>query len=266
MIHRHLSFAEGTNMIVVLSPSKSMQTEAARATEISQPEFLDQAEQLVSKLRKFSEAELSRFMKISPTLAQQTHQRFQKWARPFTPDNANPAALTFTGAVYDGLDATSLDKNALQFAQDHLRIFSALYGVLRPLDLMQAYRLDMADPLETDSAPSLYAFWKSLVTNQLNQLAGSLLINLASQEYFKVIDKKRLDKQIVAPVFKDEKNGKLKTISLYAKRARGAMARFIIEKRISSADELLAFNRDGYTYAPDLSAEDAPVFTRPEPA
>lgn len=253
-------------MIIILSPSKSMQAPSGPAPDGTQPDFLEQSEQLVSNLRKRSESELSSLMKISENLARQTRQRFKEWSLPFNADNANPAAFMFSGAVYDGLEASSLGTESIRFAQEHLRILSALYGVLRPLDLMQAYRLEMADSLRIEDARNLYEFWRQPVTDKLNSLPGDMLINLASQEYFKVIDKKRFNKKIVTPVFQDEKNGKLKIISLYAKRARGVMARWIIQKRITRAEDLLAFDGDGYTYDSGLSTKEAPVFTRPEQA
>jgi cytoplasmic iron level regulating protein YaaA (DUF328/UPF0246 family) len=233
-------------------------------SSFSQPGFLDRSEQLVSKLRNFSPGELMDFMDISEKLAKLNHERFANWNQPFTPDNSKQAVLAFTGDVYDGLDAPSLKKAHLNFAQKHVRILSGLYGLLRPLDLIQPYRLEMGRPLKTDDAASLYEFWRAVITEELNRTPGDLLVNLASQEYFKAIDQKALTKQIISPVFKDKKNGKLKIISFYAKKARGTMARFIIENRISKPEGLLEFNVDGYEYAPDLSTESAPVFTRPE--
>lgn len=232
----------------------------------SQPDFLDRSEQLVSNLRNFSSADLIEFMAVSEKLAELNSKRFADWTLPFTPNNAKQAVLAFTGDVYDGLDATSLKKPDLNFAQKHLRILSGLYGLLRPLDLIQPYRLEMGRPLQTGDAKNLYEFWTQTVTEELNRLPGDLLINLASQEYFKAVDKKKLNKQIISPVFKDEKNGELKIISFYAKKARGTMARFIIENRATRIENLLTFSENGYTYAPDLSSQFAPVFTRPEDA
>ncbi|QHI68830.1 peroxide stress protein YaaA [Tichowtungia aerotolerans] len=251
-------------MIIVLSPSKSMDMNPVADSGFSHPGFLDRSEQLISKLRNFSTSELMDFMAISEKLAELNRQRFMDWKQPFSLDNAKQAILAFTGDVYDGLNAPSLEKADLTFAQKHLRILSGLYGVLRPLDLIQPYRLEMGRPLQTDGASSLYEFWRATITEELNQIPGDLLVNLASQEYFKAIDRKALNKQIISPVFKDEKNGKLKIISFYAKKARGTMARFIIQNRISKPEALPAFNLDGYEYAPDLSTASAPVFTRPE--
>jgi cytoplasmic iron level regulating protein YaaA (DUF328/UPF0246 family) len=203
-------------------------------------------------------------MEISETLPKLNQQRFKDWETPFTLDNAKQAVLAFTGDVYDGLDATSLKKADLNFAQNHLRILSGLYGLLKPLDLIQPYRLEMGRPLETRGAKNLYEFWRETVTEELNNTKGDLLVNLASNEYFKAIDKKMLNKEIISPVFKDEKNGTYKIISFFAKKARGSMARFIIENRIKETDELLNFAENGYAYNAELSKPAAPVFTRPE--
>ncbi|MDF7800641.1 peroxide stress protein YaaA [Pontiellaceae bacterium B1224] len=251
-------------MIIVLSPSKSMDMERAKVTDFTQPAFLDQSQKLVSRARKFSKPKLMEFMEISENLAELNQQRFKDWETPFALDNAKQAVLAFTGDVYDGLEATTLKKRDLTFAQNHLRILSGLYGLLKPLDLIQPYRLEMGRPLETRGAKNLYEFWKATITEELNHTKGDLLINLASNEYFKAIDKKSLNKQIISPVFKDEKNGTYKIISFFAKKARGRMARFIIENRVKDVDGLLAFKEDGYAFNADLSKPDAPVFTRPE--
>ena len=251
-------------MIIVLSPSKSMDMEPAKVEGFTEPAFLGQSKKLVAKAKRMSAAELMEFMEISPTLAELNRQRFKDWRLPFTLSNAKQAIFAFTGDVYDGLNAGTLKKRDLTFAQNHLRILSGLYGLLRPLDLIQPYRLEMGRPLETRGAKNLYEFWKATITEELNQTKGNLLVNLASNEYFKAIDKRVLDKQIVSPAFKDEKNGKFKIISFYAKKARGSMTRYIIESRVKDADGLLKFEEDGYSYNAALSKPDAPVFTRPE--
>jgi cytoplasmic iron level regulating protein YaaA (DUF328/UPF0246 family) len=243
-----------------------MDMNPAPAPESSQPDFLEKSEQLISNLRKFSVSDLMEFMEVSEKLAALNSQRFADWTTPFTVENSKPAVLAFTGDVYDGLEAPTLKKRDLQFAQKNLRILSGLYGLLRPLDLIQPYRLEMGRPLRTRQADSLYGFWKETITGALNQLPGELLVNLASQEYFKAIDKKALNKQTVSPEFKDEKNGKLKIISFYAKKARGSMTRFIIENRITDADGLKQFNTSGYSFSKELSTATKPVFTRPEQA
>jgi cytoplasmic iron level regulating protein YaaA (DUF328/UPF0246 family) len=241
-----------------------MDMEGAAVAEFTQPGFLDQSQKLVTKVRQFSKAELMDFMAISDKLAELNRQRFKEWQPPFTPDNAKQAILAFTGDVYDGFNANTLKKRDLAFAQNHLRILSGLYGLLKPLDLIQPYRLEMGRPLETRGAKNLYAFWKATITEELNRTKGDLLINLASNEYFKAIDKRALNKRIVSPVFKDEKNGTFKIISFFAKKARGTLARYIIENRIADAEGLLGFAEDGYAYNATLSKPDAPVFTRPE--
>jgi len=251
-------------MIIVISPSKSMDMEAANVKDFTEPVFMDQSQKLVSKARKFSKTQLMEFMDISEKLAELNRQRFNDWKTPFTLDNAKQAALAFTGDVYDGLDANSLKKADLNFAQNHLRILSGLYGLLKPLDLIQPYRLEMGRPLETRSAKNLYEFWKAAITEELNLTKGDVLVNLASNEYFKAINKKALDKEIISPVFKDEKNGTFKIISFFAKKARGSMARYIIENRVKTSDDLLNFSENGYAYNPELSLPSKPVFTRPE--
>ena len=207
-------------MIIILSPSKSMDMEPSKLTEATQPAFLDQSEILIDKLRSFSAEEIGTFMGISEKLAKLNHKRFEAWHTPFSLENAKQAMLAFTGDVYDGLSAGGLNKRDMQFAQKHLRILSGLYGLLRPLDLIQPYRLEMGRSLQTEKTRNLYEFWRKTLTDALIAETGNLLVNLASQEYFKAIDRKVLNKQIISPVFKDEKNGSFKIISFHAKRAR----------------------------------------------
>lgn len=251
-------------MIIVLSPSKSMDMEPAKGSDFTQPQFLDQSRKLVHKAKQFSKTELMDFMQISEKLAELNQQRFKSWQPPFSLTNAKQAALAFTGDVYDGLDTPSLTEQDLVFAQQHLRILSGLYGLLKPLDLIQPYRLEMGRPLETRGAKNLYEFWRATVTRALNETPGDLLINLASNEYFKAIDKQTLKKEVISPVFKDEKNGKLKIISFFAKKARGTMARYIIENRITTTAGLLDFSEEGYAYHSELSSPSEPVYTRAE--
>lgn len=241
-----------------------MNIEPISASEFTQPVFIDQSKTLVSIVRQFSPSDLMKFMKISEKLAEHNYQRFKDWTLPFSLKNAKQAAFTFTGEVYTGLNAAHLNESDLAFAQDHLRILSGLYGLLKPLDLIQPYRLEMGKPLQTHNAKNLYEFWKPIITEQLNSTPGKALINLASNEYFKAIDKRALDKEIITPVFKDEKNGTFKIISFFAKKARGTMARYIIKNRISKTDDLLNFKEDGYAYNPELSLPSEPVFTRSE--
>ncbi len=241
-----------------------MDMEPVGVDDSTQPAFLDQSEKLVEKLRKFSAPKLMDFMDVSEKLADLNRQRFKEWQPPFTTENAKQTLLAFTGDVYEGLDASSLKKRDIQHAQKHLRILSGLYGLLRPLDLIQPYRLEMGRPLTTHSARNLYDFWRDTITDSLNAEKGDVLVNLASQEYIKVVDTRRMEKKIVSPIFKDEKNGKLKIISFYAKKARGTMARYLIESRISDLDGLLGFSENGYAYNPELSKSTEPVFTRLE--
>jgi len=248
--------------MLILSPSKSMDVSPSTVPEHTQPVFLDRSEQLIHILRTVSEAELMKLMSISQPLAELNQKRFQNWTRPFSLENSKQALFMFTGDVYDGLEGTSLNNQELQFAQKHLAILSGLYGILRPLDIMQPYRLEMGCRLDVHSSKNLYSFWKDTLTEKVNEMPGSQLFNLASQEYFKAIDLKKLEKQVITPIFKDEKNGIFKIISFYAKRARGTMARFIIKNEISEAAGLLDFSENGYRYAPHLSTPTEPVFTR----
>jgi cytoplasmic iron level regulating protein YaaA (DUF328/UPF0246 family) len=252
-------------MILILSPSKSMDMAPCDCTGFTQPAYLDRAGKLVVKLRGFSTAELMEFMDISEPLAELNRKRYREWATPFSPANASPALFAFTGDVYEGLDAARLGHRDVQYAQQHLRILSGLYGLLRPLDLIQPYRLEMGRPLETRGAKNLYDFWRDTVTEGLNAEPGGRLVNLASQEYFKAVDTKKLNKQVVSPVFKEERNGQFRLISFFAKKARGSMARYLIQNRIDDAEGLLGFAEDGYAYNPGLSTASAPVFTRAQP-
>jgi len=206
-------------------------------------------------------------MSISDKLGQLNAERFQTWHTPFTPDNARQAVLAFKGDVYTGLDAESFSSGDFSFAQKHLRILSGLYGLLKPLDLMQPYRLEMGTRFENTRGKDLYAFWGSKITEALNQLLASddkVLVNLASNEYFKSVQKKHLDARLVTPQFKDWKNGQYKMISFYAKKARGLMCRYAIQNRITQADDLKGFNLDGYYFSEDQSDNNNWVFLRDE--
>ena len=210
-------------------------------------------------------------MSISDKLGALNAARFQEWAQPFTTDNARPAILTFAGDVYDGLDARSLSEARLKWAQDHLRILSGLYGLLRPLDLMQAYRLEMGTRLKTRRGDNLYQFWGPTIAQSLNEALAAdkspVLVNLASDEYFKAVDRKTLNARIVQPVFQEPRPGKDKpwaVVSFLAKRARGAMTRYVIDKRLNDVEDLKAFDRDGYRFAPEASSDDRWVFRRLE--
>lgn len=253
-------------MIALLSPSKSMDMQTPYDQTTTQPDFLKQSEALIHELRKMKTEELCDFMDISHKLALLNQERFQNWNPAFTSENAKPALFAFTGDVYDGLDAHTLKADEQTYAQDHLRILSGLYGILRPLDLIQAYRLEMGRPLKTENALNLYSFWKESIAAHLKQLNDTPLVNLASQEYFKAVPQKDLPHEIISPVFKDEKKGTFKIISFYAKKARGYMARYLIQNRITKPKDLLAFNLNGYRYDEATSTPTEPVFIRPASA
>jgi cytoplasmic iron level regulating protein YaaA (DUF328/UPF0246 family) len=257
-------------MLTVLSPAKSLNLEPQKQTsKYSQPEFLDEAETLVKKLKRMSRKSLSELMSISDDLAELNHDRYQQWSRPFSTENAKQAILIFAGDVYQGLQASQFKARDFAFAQDHLRILSGLYGVLRPLDLMQAYRLEMGTSLNSRRGKSLYDFWGDKITESLkSDLAKQkhrALVNLASNEYFKSVKPRQLDCPVITPVFKEIKDGKSRTIALFAKQARGRMAAWITQNRIDAPEELTGFNLDGYEYQPDESLADKLTFSRPQP-
>lgn len=254
-------------MLVVVSPAKKLNFDDLAPFEThSQPDFLDHSEELVDVARKLSRADLSRLMKISDALADLNYQRFQAFSQPFDLGNAKQAALAFSGDTYMGLDAPSLTEEDFAFAQDHLRILSGLYGLLRPLDLMQPYRLEMGTRLQNDRGSDLYAFWGDIITDAINEaVAGhrdQTLINCASNEYFKSVRPKKLTGKVITPVFKEIKAGQAKVLGMFAKRARGMMARHIIENRLETPEGIKDFTMGGYQYRPDLSTDSDWVFTR----
>lgn len=256
-------------MILVISPAKALDYETPPTTAtFTQPELLDQSAALIDILREKSPAQIAELMSLSDPLSSLNVARYASWSRPFAPDNAKQAVLAFNGDVYEGLDAKSLSAADLAWAQDHLRILSGLYGVLRPLDLMQAYRLEMGTRLANPRGKNLYEFWGERITDELNRLlareedAGRerVLLNLASDEYFKSVKPKKLEGRIVTPVFEDWKGGRYKIISFYAKRARGLMSRYVITKRIDEVEALQGFDAEGYAFAADASDADTLVF------
>lgn len=257
-------------MLAVLSPAKALDFESPLVTrKFTEPVMMDEARQLAAIMRRKSPDDLSEMMEISSGLADLNHERFQDWSPPFTADNARPAVLAFNGDTYIGLDApASFDERDFTHAQKVLRILSGLHGVLRPLDLIQPYRLEMGSRLEHGRGEDLYSFWGDKVTDQLNRdLAKSpgspVLVNLASAEYFAVVQPERVDGKVVTPKFLDAKgDGEFKMVTFFAKRARGAMASWIIRDRIKSASSLIEFGDDGYEYAPERSSDDEPVFLR----
>lgn len=254
-------------MIIVLSPSKTLDMQTPpKVKGTAEPEFLAASKELNATLKKMSAAQIGKLMDISPKLSQLNYERFQAFHTPFTPKNAKPAIYAFRGDVYDGLDADSLSGKDIAFAQQHLRLLSGLYGLLKPLDLMQAYRLEMGTELKHGKHKNLYQFWGTHIATAINTAQKhekqKLLINLASEEYFKVIDKKALEGDIVSPAFKEKKGKEIKMIALFAKKARGTMASYIIRHRIMDAEKLKDFNEDGYRFAPELSSAKQPVFIR----
>jgi uncharacterized protein len=254
-------------MLTIISPAKTLDFESKPViTEFTLPELLGESEKLVAKLQKIKPKKLAELMNISSSLANLNYDRFQNWHPHFSPDNAKQAVLSFNGEVYAGLKATTLAEEKLLLSQNKLRILSGLYGVLRPLDLIQPYRLEMGTPLKTGRKTDLYSFWGDKITKLINQAideSGSrFLVNLASEEYFKSIDKKKVKAEIIAPTFKDMKNGEYKFLTLYAKKARGAMTRFILENEIGNHEDLQAFDTDGYHFNSRLSTPGRPVFTR----
>jgi cytoplasmic iron level regulating protein YaaA (DUF328/UPF0246 family) len=256
-------------MRIIISPAKKLnETTIDASVGYTSPMFLKQSQELIHALQERDSFEIASLMKLSMKLADLNVSRFQKWHTPFTTDNAKQALFSFAGDVYQGLDAASLTSDDVQFAQEHLRMLSGLYGLLRPLDLMQAYRLEMGTKLCTDKGDNLYEFWGSTISDQLNSelKENEPLINLASNEYFKSIQSKNIispiTSQIITPVFKENKNGIYKVIGIYAKRARGLMTRYIIQNRIKNAEDIKSFNADGYTWSSDLSDTKQWVFTR----
>jgi len=256
-------------MLAVISPAKTLDFETPPLTNIhTEPEFLEDSQQLIARLRRLSAREIGSLMSISPALVKLNQERYRDWNPPFTPENAKPALMAFKGDVYTGFDLETFKQADFQRAQKRLRILSGLYGVLRPLDLIQPYRLEMGTRLSTRRAKDLYGFWKPTVTKALNEALGEsgddTLVNLASNEYFNAVNKKELNARIVTPVFKDEKNGVYKVISFFAKKARGAMSDFLIRNRVSKPEDLKDFDGLGYRFDPDLSQADTWVFTRSE--
>jgi uncharacterized protein len=254
-------------MLIVISPSKTLDFESSKfVAEFTQPEFVKEAGELIKQLRKLPAIRLQKLMQISPKLAELNRERFILWQPEFTPETARQALFAFRGDVYTGMDSDSFSREDIQAAQQNLRILSGLYGVLRPLDLIRPYRLEMGTLLKSGKHLGLYNFWKKKITNRirkdLDQSGSNLLINLASIEYFKAIDTKKLKADIVTPEFRDLKNSEYKMVSFWAKRARGMMVRFILQNNISFAEQLHGFDSDGYKYNHELSKPQKPVFTR----
>jgi cytoplasmic iron level regulating protein YaaA (DUF328/UPF0246 family) len=257
-------------MLTVISPAKTLDYETPPTTRRStRPEFLDAAEQLVEDARVLTPEAIGKLMGISDSLAALNHERFMNFSAPFDLDNARQAILAFKGDVYTGLDAGTLDAAQLAFAQQHLRILSGLYGLLRPLDLMQPYRLEMGLKFANRGGRNLYEFWGDRISKslarQLRKSGSPVLVNLASNEYFKAVQPELLDADVVTPVFKDRKGDAYRVISFFAKKARGQMARFIIERQINDAAALRDFDVAGYRYNARASTATELVFLRDTP-
>lgn len=255
-------------MLALLSPAKRLDSKPRpEIAGTTTPDFLDESSQLVARLKKMSAKRLGTLMGINEKLAAENYKRFQAWQPPFTPENAMPAVFMFRGDVYAGLQADSFDAKDLTFAQKHLRILSGLYGLLRPLDLVQPYRLVMGTEFDSGSPRNLYDFWGDTLTDSLNAaLVGQkkpTVINLASNEYFKAINPDALCARIIVPSFRETKDGKSRMVQVFMKQARGLMARYIIENRLRNPDDIFDFDLEGYRLDEDNSTEDAPVFTRP---
>ena len=254
-------------MITVISPAKNLDYETPATTDkFTQPELLEHSEELMSVCRDLTPAQIGSLMKISDKLAGLNAARFAEWSQPFTQDNAKQAVLAFNGDVYGGLDAQTLSDADLDYAQSHLRILSGLYGVLKPLDLMQAYRLEMGTKVKNTKGKDLYDYWGSCIAELIEQEISShrskTLINLASNEYFKSIQPKHFQLPVITPVFKDFSGGTYKVLSFFAKKARGSMTSFIVKNRISRPEDIKSFDVDGYVFNPAFSTEDQWVFTR----
>jgi len=254
-------------MLLFLSPAKSLdyKTPAHVATH-TQPAFLKQSETLIKQLRKLSPADIANLMDLSDPLAVLNFNRYADWKLPFTPENAKQAVLAFDGDVYDGLNANMLSTDDLDFAQQHVRILSGLYGILKPLDLMQPYRLEMGTRFANKAGKNLYEFWGERLLKAINaelaEMPRPVAVNLASEEYFKAAVGRKIKGELIQPVFEDWKNGQYKVISFYAKRARGLMTRFAIVNRLGEPEGLMDFADDGYAFVPDVSDERTWVFRR----
>ena len=253
-------------MKIVISPAKTLDFKSKLPTSrATQPKFIEEAELINNKLERKSKKAISELMDISDKLAELNYHRYKEFSTPFTKNNARPAIYTFAGDVYTGLDAYTIEQDKIDLLQDSVRILSGMYGMLRPLDLIQAYRLEMGTKISINRKKDLYDFWKKTLTETLNNELeeGELFVNLASVEYFSAINKKKLKVPVISPVFKDFKNGKLKIISFFAKKARGSMTRFAVDNNVKTINDLKAFNLDGYGFSEDYTEkENEPVFIR----
>ncbi len=253
-------------MLVVLSPAKKLNENHSVLENATIPQFVDEAEKLISNLKKYSPKKLSKLMSLSDSLSELNVERYQSWDKKHTIKTAKTAALIFDGEVYTGLDAVSFSKKEMNYAQDNLRILSGLYGILKPLDVVHPYRLEMGTKLKVGRKNNLYEFWGDKVVDEVNQVLENqkekTLINLASNEYFKVVNTKKLKGDVITPVFKDFNNGQYKTVMVYAKKARGMMANYIIKNKLEKVEDLKGFNADGYCFNAAASKANELVFLR----
>jgi len=254
-------------MISIISPAKTLDLKSdVKTKEFSQPDLLSDSKILIRELQKLNPKDISQLMKVNDKIAELNFERNLFWKLPFSTNNAKQALMAFKGQVYVGLDANSLTEKDLLFAQNHLRILSGLYGILRPLDLMQAYRLEMGIALKNPKGKNLYEFWGTKITEiinlELSKQKNKVVINLASNEYFKSVKSKNIEGEVITPIFKELKGNEYKTVTVYVKTARGYMARFIIENRIEDPEDIKAFDTGGYLYNSDISTEKEWVFTR----
>lgn len=256
-------------MLIVVSPAKTLDFESPLVTEKhTQPDFISQASQLITVCKKLKPSDIASLMKVSDKIASLNVARFAQWSKTFTPENSRQAILAFKGDVYAGLEAEQFSDVDFDYAQQHFRMLSGLYGLLKPLDLMQPYRLEMGTKLENKKGTNLYHFWGESITKKINkdmqENGDDLLINLASNEYFKAVKPKLVKGKVITPVFKDQKNGQYKVISFFAKKARGMMAKYLIQNQISTVEGLKEFDMAGYYYVAEESSETELVFKREE--
>lgn len=253
-------------MLILISPAKTLKTDVPALKNSSVPEFLSKSNKLASKLKKLKPQKLGELMGISAKLAQLNYERYQAWKVPFKNNDALTAVFAFRGEVYNGIDIDSFTKEDLEYTNNHLRILSGLYGILKPMDAILPYRLEMGTKLKISTYSNLYEYWGDKITHHINrelkQSAESTIINLASNEYFKVISTKKLKANTITPTFMEQKNGKYKVISIYAKKARGLMTTYILKNRISQVEDIKHFVADGYNYNDNLSDNSKFVFTR----
>ena len=254
-------------MLIVVSPAKKLDYETPPTIKKStQPDYLDQSQILIDRLRQFSAIDLAELMHLSMNLAELNFDRYEQWEQQVGPETGKQCVLAFKGDVYQGLDAESFSEEDLQYAQEHLRILSGLYGLLKPLDLMRPYRLEMGTKLQNERGKNLYEFWGTRITDainaQLKKQGDDVLVNLASNEYFKSVKPRQVEGRIITPQFKEKKNGEYKMIGIFAKKARGLLSRYILLNRLQDPQDIQSFDVDGYAFNPALSKDDNWVFTR----